>query len=182
MFYVYLRKRKHFTSMSTDQKLPCFTLIFFTTNMSVDENFTYFLFIYFKKKNASLRTCQLTKCQLISRLFIPERRVPWRTLRVSPIVFVAILLVLWYGNFDSPTTCAFIVLGGWWRWWWGAFYQKNRSFCFYPQFSSSFICKQARWYADLRYALQNYVRVSWQKFWTLSSFLIRHPVVFWISS
>ena len=31
--------------------------------------------------------------------------------------FVAILLVL-FGNFETPTTCAFIVVGGWWWWWW----------------------------------------------------------------
>ena len=30
--------------------------------------------------------------------FIPQRRVPWRTFRVGPIVFVPILLVLWFGN------------------------------------------------------------------------------------
>ena len=28
--------------------------------------------------------------------------------------FVAILLFLWFGNFDTPTTCAFIIMvGGW---------------------------------------------------------------------
>ena len=54
IFYVYLfyEKKRHFTRMSPDQKL------------------TYFTFIYFTKKNTSLRICQLTKCSLILRWFI----------------------------------------------------------------------------------------------------------------
>ena len=47
--------------------------------------------------------------------------------------FVAILLVL-FGNFETPTTCAFIVVGGWWWWWWGVFCSMlcplgNKGFC-----------------------------------------------------
>ena len=50
--------------------------------------------------------------------------------------FVAILLVLWFGIFETPTTCAFIVVGGGGGGsggGGGAYFAKNkRYFCIHP--------------------------------------------------
>ena len=62
-----------------------------------------------------------------------------RTRRVGTIVLVSILLVLWFGNFDTPTTCRWVGGGGGGGG--GAYFIKKIDLSvFIPQLSSSFIC------------------------------------------